>query len=157
MIRQIKIIDIRQVADIWLKISIDKYSFVCEHIGISPREFWSGKLPEMIQTTLEADGYVYQVHDQIQGFLTMRPENLCGYYVYELFVDSAWQGNGIVGKALINHAKSLGTYIWTSAYQKADWAIRFYEKHGFVKKSEQPRIENTTNQNKLDQIGRAHV
>jgi GNAT superfamily N-acetyltransferase len=150
MIRQINIKDIRQVADIWLKISIDRYSFVCEHIGIDPREFWSNKLPEMIQTTLEVDGYVYQVNDQIQGFLTMRPEDSCGYYLCELFVDSPWQGKGIVGEALIDHAKSLGAYICTSAYQKADWAIRFYEKHGFVKKSEEHRIESTTNQYKFD-------
>ena len=71
-----------------MKISLDDYSFVCEHSGISPREFWSDKLPEMIQTTLEADGYVHQIQDQIQGFITMRPETSCGYYVYELFTDS---------------------------------------------------------------------
>lgn len=149
MIRQINVKDIRQVAGIWLKISLDDYSFVCEHSGISPREFWSDKLPEMIQTTLEADGYVYQIQDQIQGFITMRPETSCGYYVYELFIDSPWQGKGI-GETLINHAKSLGTYIRTSAYEKAARAIGFYEKHGFVKESETPRIESTTKQRKFD-------
>ena len=90
MIRQIKVRDIRQVSDIWLRVSIDRYSFVCEHIGIDPREFWSGKLPEMIGKTLEVDGYVYQINDQIQGFLTMGPKDPCGFYLYELFVDSPW-------------------------------------------------------------------
>lgn len=152
MIRQIKTKDIRPISDIWLKISIEKYAFVCEQIGISPRDFWSEKLPEMIQMALEEDGYVYQVHDQIQGFLTIRPKNSCGFYVSELFVDSPWQGKGIVGETLINHAKSLGSHIETSAYQKADWAVRFYEKHGFVKKTVEARSEKGTNQNKFDLI-----
>ena len=77
----------------------------------------------------------------------MRPENSCGYYICELFVASPWQRKGI-GEALIKHAKSLGAYLGVSAYQKADWAVRFYEKHGFV--AGQPRVEEDTKQHKID-------
>jgi putative acetyltransferase len=149
MIRQIQLTDIRRVGEIWLKVSIDIHSFIGEHIGVSPLEFWSGKLPEMLQTTLGADGYVYAVDGQIMGFLTITPKNSCGYYMYELFVDSPFQGKGIVGPALVNFAKSLGTYLKTNVYQKNERAIRFYLKHGFSKLSEEPYLEQETQQLKF--------
>lgn len=149
MIRQIKRKDIGRVGDIWLKVSIDTHSFIGENIGVSPLEFWSGKLPGMIQTTLGADGYVYEVDNQIMGFLTMCPKNSCGFYMYELFVDSLFQGKGIVGPALINFAKGLGSFITTSVYKKNEQAIRFYLKHGFSMLSEKPYLEEETQQLKF--------
>ena len=101
----------------------------------------------MIQMTLTADGYVSEVRDQIQGFTTMRPETSCGYYICELFVAPTWQRQGI-GQVLIKHAQSLGAYLQVSAYQRADWAVRFYEKHGFV--AREPRVEEGTQQHKID-------
>ena len=150
MIRQIKPGDVRRIADIWLREHVAHYSFVCEHLAVSPLEFWAGKLPEMIQTTLEADGYLFEVDGGVQGFMTMQPRNSCGYYIAELFVDSPWQGGGIVGGTLVRHAQSLGSYLAVSAYEKAPWAVRFYERHGFVKQSRQPRPEEGTNQHKFD-------
>jgi ribosomal protein S18 acetylase RimI-like enzyme len=153
MIRQINKKDIVRIAEIWLKNSINKYSFVCENIDISPLEFWSYKLPAMIQTTLEADSYVYEISNQILGFLTMRPEDSRGYYIYELFVDEQVQGKG-VGTALVKHAKSLGTYIKVSVYERANRAIQFYIKNDFVKERIKPRKEIETQQNKFDMIWR---
>jgi len=152
MIRQIQTKDISRVGDIWLKVSIDTHSFIGENIGVSPLEFWSEKLPEMIQTTLRADGYVYEVDSQTMGLLTMSPKNSCGYELHELFVDSPFQGKGIVGPALINFAKGLGTYITTSVYQKNERGISFYLKHDFSKLSEKPYLEKETQQFKFRMI-----
>ncbi len=102
--------------------------------------------------TIWVDGYVYEVDSQIMGFLTMSPKNSCGYYLYELFVDFPFQGKGIVGPALINFAKGLGTYIKTSVYQKNERAVSFYLKHGFSKLSEVPYSEPDTQQKKYRMI-----
>lgn len=152
MIRQIQKKDIRRIGEIWLKVSIDTHSFIGENIDISPLEFWSIKLPGMIQTTLRADGYVYEVDRQIMGFLTMSPRNSCGYYMYELFVDSPFQGKGIVGAALIEFAKGLGKYITTSVYKNNERAIRFYLKHNFSMLSQEPYLEEETQQLKFRMI-----
>ncbi len=149
MIRQIKRKDIRRIGEIWLKVSIDTHSFIGENIGVSPLEFWSSKIPEMIQTTLGADGYVYEVDRKILGFITMSPQNSCGYYMYELFVDPLFQGKGIVGAALIDFAKGLGRYITTSVYQKNERAINFYLKHNFSMLSQEPYLEEETKQFKF--------
>jgi len=152
VIRKIQQKDIRQIGEIWLKVSIDTHSFIGENIGVSPLEFWSSKLPEMIQTTLSADGDIYEVDSRIMGFITMLPRNSCGYYIYELFVDSPFQGKGIVGKALINFAKGLCSYITTSVYQKNKRAIDFYLKHGFSMLSEKPYLEEETKQFKFHML-----
>ena len=54
-----------------------------------------------------------------------------------IYVAASWQGRGI-GEWMLNQAKDLATssaksYMWLGVWEKNTSAIRFYEKHGFVK------------------------
>lgn len=116
------------MGDIWLRVSTAEYAFVCEHTDLTPQEFWSSRLPQMLMDTRAADGYVCEADGQIAGFVTLDPAN---EYMYELFVDSPFQGKGLVGPVLINLAKNLRPHIWTHVYLQKVRAVRFYERHGF--------------------------
>ena len=128
-IRQMRSTDLRRVADIWLRVSISEYAFVCEHTGQTSEQFWGSKLVQMIPDTLAVDGYVIEVDGQIAGFTTFDPTN---GYIYDLFADFPYQHKGIVGPVLINLAKSLRPHIWVTVYQKKVEAIGFYESQGFL-------------------------
>ena len=73
----------------------------------------------------QAEVYVYETDQGIQGFL-----GLNGEYIEGIFVSEAAQSHGI-GKCLLDCAKDRKPALRLNVYQKNVRAIRFYRREGF--------------------------
>ena len=73
----------------------------------------------------QAEVYVYETDQGIQGFL-----GLSGEYIEGLFVSEEAQAHGI-GKCLLDDAKDRKPALRLNVYQKNVRAIRFYRREGF--------------------------
>lgn len=74
----------------------------------------------------QAEVYVYEVAEEIQGFV-----GLSGEYIEGIFAADEMQSQGI-GKRLLDHMKAIKDTLHLSVYQKNTRAIRFYQREGFV-------------------------
>jgi len=88
----------------------------------------------------------YLVYDQQQlsGYIKLQFVNphqnsdLNGVELSRLYLLKQWHGSG-VSEVMLNHCYKIAEElkqdaIWLSVWEKNNRAIRFYEKHGFVKK-----------------------
>ena len=73
----------------------------------------------------QAEVYVYETDQGIQGFL-----GLNGEYIEGIFVSEGAQSRGI-GKCLLDCAKDRKPALRLNVYQKNVRAIRFYRREGF--------------------------
>lgn len=119
MIRKLKPCDIENVMKIWLAGNIEVHSFV-------PRAYWEINAPTVREQLLQADVYVYDEDDVIQGFVGMQENYLAG-----IFVDKAYRSGGI-GKILLNFIKERFPSFSLTVYQKNQRAIAFYQREGLV-------------------------
>ena len=74
---------------------------------------------------LQAEVYVYEDDQEIQGFIGMN-----GEYIEGVFVSDEYQSQGI-GARLLNYIKNNRDKLSLSVYQKNSRAISFYQREGF--------------------------
>lgn len=118
MIRTLQKADINSVADIWLDTNIKAHNFI-------PSQYWKDNF-ETVKTMLsQADVYVYENSNKIEGFIGLN-EN----YIAGIFVRNEAQSTGI-GKQLLDFVKSIKQQLHLSVYQKNTQAVKFYQRENF--------------------------
>ena len=118
MIRKLKKADINKVADIWLNTNIKAHYFI-------PAQYWKSNFELVKELLLQATVYIYEDHQEIQGFIGLNDE-----YIEGIFVSYELQSHGI-GKTLLNYAKDRRNKLFLNVYQKNTQAISFYQREGF--------------------------
>ena len=118
MIRELQRDDINKVVDIWLDTNIKAHSFI-------PAQYWKGNFKLVKELLLQAEVYVYENNQEIQGFI-----GLNGEYIEGIFVSDENQSQGI-GERLLNYIKNKKSKLSLSVYQKNSRAISFYQREGF--------------------------
>ena len=118
MIRTLQKADINSVADIWLDTNLKTHNFI-------PAQYWKDNF-ETVKTMLsQADVYVYENSNKIEGFIGLN-EN----YIAGIFVRNEAQSTGI-GKQLLDFIKSIKQQLHLSVYQKNTQAVKFYQRENF--------------------------
>ena len=118
MIREMQKGDIDRVADIWLETNRKAHYFI-------PVQYWKNHFEFVKEMMPQAEVYVYENGDEIQGFI-----GLSGEYVEGIFVSDEMQSHGI-GKLLLNYVKNRKPELSLNVYQKNTRAISFYQREGF--------------------------
>lgn len=131
MIRKIQNLDINSVAEIWLDTNIKAHNFISEQYWIDNFEVVKGML-------LQAEIYVYENEEQIQGFIGLNDN-----YIEGIFVKYDKQSKGI-GKHLLDYVKEIKSQLSLNVYQKNIRAIKFYQREDFKIQSES--IDKSTNE-----------
>lgn len=118
MIRTLQKADINRVMDIWLDTNIKAHSFVTS-------QYWKSNWDLVREMLPQAEVYVYENEQGIQGFA-----GLNGDYMEGIFVADGMQAQGI-GKRLLDFIKSKKVKLCLNVYRKNMRAIHFYQREGF--------------------------
>ena len=118
MIRKLQKADINEVADIWLNANLKAHYFI-------PAQYWNDNFELVKGMLLQAEIYLYENEQKIQGFI-----GLNGDYIEGIFVSDEVQSHGI-GKLLMNYVKNKRTKLLLNVYQKNIRAVSFYQREGF--------------------------
>ena len=118
MIRELRKADINRVAEIWLDTNIKAHDFI-------PAQYWESNFAFVKEMLSQAEIYVYENEQKIQGFIGMS-----GDYIEGIFVAAELQSQGI-GKLLLKHVKNKKSELLLNVYQKNTRAICFYKREGF--------------------------
>lgn len=120
MIRSYRKTDLEEMARIWYEASVTAHSFV-------PASFWASQRSAMKEMYLPlAENFIFEENGQPAGFISLVGEKVCA-----LFVAPEMQGKGI-GRALLEHAKTLRRRLSLKVYRENKRAFQFYKKCGFV-------------------------
>ena len=119
MIRRLQKADVDRVMDLWLDTNLKAHNFV--HAA-----YWRSNFEPVKEILPQAEVYVYEVAEEIQGLV-----GLSGEYIEGIFAADEMQSQGI-GKRLLDHMKAIKDTLHLSVYQKNTRAIRFYQREGFV-------------------------
>lgn len=119
MIRELQKADIERVADIWLETNIKAHYFI-------PAEYWESNFDPVKEMLSQAEVYVYEDCQKIQGFIGLSDE-----YIEGIFVSDGMQSHGI-GRLLLNYIKDRRDKLLLNVYQKNTRAICFYKREGFT-------------------------
>ena len=118
MIRALRKADRNKVADIWLNTNLKAHNFI-------PAQYWNDNFELVKEMLLQAEIYLYESEQKIQGFI-----GLNGEYIEGIFVSDEMQSHGI-GKLLMNYVKSQKEKLLLNVYQKNSRAVSFYQREGF--------------------------
>ena len=118
MIRTLQNADINRVADIWLDTNLKAHSFISA-------QYWKSNYELVKEMLSQAEVYVYEDGQKIQGFI-----GLSDKYIEGIFVSEKMQSQGI-GKLLLNYIKHKKDVLRLNVYQKNIRAIHFYQREGF--------------------------
>ena len=118
MIRALQREDLNRVADIWLDTNLKAHYFI-------PAQYWKSNYDLVKGMLPQAEVYVYESGQRIQGFV-----GLNGEYIEGIFVSDEMQSRGI-GKLLLNFIKDRRTKLRLNVYQKNTRAKHFYQREGF--------------------------
>lgn len=118
MIRSLQKADINRVADIWLDTNLKAHSFISA-------QYWESNYELVKEMLSQAEVYVYEDGQKIQGFIGLSDE-----YIEGIFVPEKMQSQGI-GKLLLNYIKDKKDALRLNVYQKNTRAIHFYQREGF--------------------------
>lgn len=118
MVRKLQKADINRVADIWLDTNLKTHYFISD-------QYWKSNFDLVKEMLSQAEVYVYENDQKIQGFI-----GLSGEYIEGIFVSGEMQSQG-VGKLLLNFIKDKKTKLELNVYQKNTRAIHFYQREGF--------------------------
>jgi GNAT superfamily N-acetyltransferase len=104
--------------------------------GVIPDDCWHQPYFPAEELTSElADGVTfsgYLADDRLIGVMgTQRRHNVD--LIRHAYVLPEWQGHGIGSRLLHHLCKGAEKPILIGTWRAADWAIRFYERHGFVR------------------------
>lgn len=119
MIRELQEKDINRVAEIWLDTNLKAHNFISD-------QYWRSNFELVRDMLTQAEVYVYEGNQEIQGFI-----GLNGEYIEGIFVSDKMQLKGI-GKILLNYAKNTRKKLFLNVYIKNTSAISFYQREGFV-------------------------
>lgn len=110
--------DLEEMVRIWYDASVVAHPFVSA-------SFWASHKSAMKEKYLPlAENYVFEQEGEVVGFISLAGERVCA-----LFVAPKAQGKGI-GKALLEHAKTLRDRVSLRVYRDNKKAIHFYESRG---------------------------
>ena len=123
MIRELQEADINKVADIWLDTNLQAHYFI-------PAQYWKSNFDSVKELLPQAEVYVYENGEKIQGFI-----GLNGEYIEGIFVSGEIQSQG-AGKLLLDFVKERRSKLSLNVYQKNKQAIYFYQREGFIIQSE---------------------
>jgi len=119
MIRKFLSEDMDAVLDIWLSASLKAHDFV-------EANFWRSQLQNMRDIYIPAsEVYIYEDKSEVLGFVALLDDRLAA-----IFVKPDKQGEGI-GKALVEHAKTIRKTLTLSVYKANIASIHFYKSQGF--------------------------
>ena len=129
MIRKLQITDINKVASIWLDTNLKAHYFISS-------KYWESNFELVKEMLLQAEIYVYENNQKIQGFIGLSDE-----YIEGIFVSDEVQSHGI-GKLLLDYIKDRKAKLSLNVYQKNTRAIHFYQREGF--KIQQEGLDEAT-------------
>lgn len=118
MVRRLQQTDINNIADIWLDTNLKAHYFISA-------QYWKSNFDLVKEMLSQAEVYVYESDQKIQGFI-----GLSGEYIEGIFVSDEMQSQGI-GKCLLAYIKDGKTKLRLNVYQKNAQAIHFYQREGF--------------------------
>ena len=118
MIRALQKADINRVVDIWLNTNLKAHSFISA-------QYWESNYELVKEMLSQAEVYVYEDGQTIQGFI-----GLSDKYIEGIFVSEKMQSQGI-GKLLLHYIKDRKDALRLNVYQKNTRAIHFYQREGF--------------------------
>lgn len=118
MIRKLQKADINRVADLWLDTNLKAHDFI-------PSQYWKNNYDAVKEMLPQAEVYVYENDNKIQGFVGLNDE-----YIEGIFVSDEMQSQGI-GKFLLDFVKEKRMKLHLNVYQKNIRAINFYQREGF--------------------------
>ena len=118
MIRKLQKADIDRVADIWLDANLKAHSFI-------PAQYWKSNFELVKEALPQAEVYVYENENEIQGFV-----GLSGEHIEGIFVSGEKQSQGI-GKLLLDHVKDRKPRLLLNVYKQNTRAMSFYQREGF--------------------------
>ena len=118
MIRELQNADINSVTDLWLDTNLKAHDFI-------PSQYWKNNYDAVKEMLPQAEVYVYENDNKIQGFVGLNDE-----YIEGVFVSDEIQSQGI-GKLLLNFVKEKRTKLHLNVYPKNIRAINFYQREGF--------------------------
>ena len=132
MVRKLQRTEIDEVAGIWLDVNLKAHDFI-------PDRYWKDNYKLVQEMLGQAEVYVYEEENEIQGFVGLDNDYIAG-----LFVRSGMQSNGI-GKQLLDFVKDVKQQLRLNVYQKNTGAVRFYQREDFFVQRESTD-ENTGEQ-----------
>ena len=118
MIRKLKKADINRVTDLWLDTNLKAHEFITF-------QYWKNNYDAVKEMLPQAEVYVYENDNKIQGFVGLNDE-----YIEGMFVSDEMQSRGI-GKLLLDFAKEKRMKLHLNVYQKNIRAINFYQREDF--------------------------
>ena len=124
MIRKLKPEDLDAVMAIWLKTNVEAHDFI-------PESYWQTNFPVVKSLLPEAEIYVYEEDEIIQGFVGLMEKYIAG-----IFVTPDCQCHGI-GKALLDFIKKSHSTLTLQVYKKNARAVKFYHREAFTVRQEQ--------------------
>lgn len=117
MIRALQKADINRVVDIWLDTNLKAHSFISA-------QYWESNYELVKEMLSQAEVYVYEDGQKIQGFI-----GLSDKYIEGIFVSEKMQSQGI-GKLLLNYIKDRKDVLHLNVYQK------IYAQYIFIKEKD---------------------
>lgn len=118
MIRKLQKTDINRVADLWFNTNLKAHDFISA-------KYWENNFELVKEMLLQAEVYVYEKDQKIQGFIGANGEHIEG-----IFVSDEMQSQGI-GKLLLDYVKDKKHKLSLNVYQKNARAMHFYQREGF--------------------------
>ena len=131
VIRTFRENDLIDIMQIWLDTNRKAHNFIS-------KEYWIDNYAAVKDLLPQAEIYVYEDANQIEGFIGLTDNDIEG-----IFVREAAQSRGI-GKQLLNYVKKIKSSMRLSVYQKNTRAVIFYQREQFVIQSE--NIDENTNE-----------
>ena len=103
MIRIFEETDLNEVAEIWLDTNIKAHNFI-------PAKYWQDNFELVKKMFLQAEIYVYEDADRIQGFVGLENNHIAGIFVR---VESQSKG---IGKQLLDYVKAIKPELSLNVY-----------------------------------------
>ncbi|MCH8306181.1 MAG: GNAT family N-acetyltransferase [Candidatus Marinimicrobia bacterium] len=129
MIRKYEEKDIDELLDAWYSASKVAHPFLSEDFFDRERK----NIRELYIPNVET--WVYEKDSKVVGFITLINE-----LIYAFFVDTDFQRIGI-GRALMEHAKSIRTFLELYVFKENKIGRNFYDKCGFIEVFKHPHKE----------------
>lgn len=112
MIRTFEEKDLDRIMELWLFTNLSAHEFV-------KSEYWKNNFDAVKAMMPEAEIYVYEENEEIQGFI-----GVMDHYIAGIFVSEQYQSKGI-GKKLLDYVKDKNNKLSLSVYEKNERAIHF--------------------------------
>lgn len=136
-IRNFDMKDLEIIMDIWLNSNIDAHSFIDEN-------YWRSNYDMVKELMPKADLYVYEVEEDIVGFIGIQDNYIAG-----IFIDQNFRGKNI-GKKLLDFGKERYEILSLDVYKENTGALNFYLREDFEVASES--LDEVNNKTELSMI-----